>query len=147
MDRCQSEQQLREPQKDRVGQAGRGDRDRDIHKERIMVFDQLTADRIADARATEGEQHFRQTAAQQEGESTARERRREAELRWTVQPVNMLDVVKRCVKLCAGHEDALRREVRDELLETVQLRGIDAGVREAERLRHALLAIEAVIRE
>ena len=61
--------------------------------------------------------------------------------------MNMLDVVEFRMQFSARLVNPLRGKIRDEMLETVQLRGIDAGVREAERLRHALLAIEAVIRE
>ena len=147
MDRREAEQQLGEPKKNRIGQASSRDRDRHVHEERVVMPDQLAADRVADACATEGEQHLRQTAAQQEGESATREGRRETELRWTVEGMDVLDLIELRVKLCTGPVDALRREIHDEMLETIELRGIDARVREAERLRHALLAVEAVIRE
>ena len=98
------------------------------------MLDQLAADRIPDPCAAEGKQHFRQTATQQKRESTAGECRREPQLRRTVQPVDVLDVIEFRMQFSARLVNPLRGKIRDELLETVQLRGVDAGVREAERL-------------
>ena len=141
--RVNGEEQRRQPEQPGIDQARRCDGQRDAAKQRQVPLRQPRADILPDARAQKGQQHFDWPAAEQERERAAGERGCQPQLQGRVAAARLRDLVKLCVQAVRRHIYAVEREALDKALELVELRGVDAGRGQRQRLREAVLAVGA----
>ena len=92
-----------------------------------MFFQHFLADEIADTCAEESANHFDDTAAQQEGESTAGKSRSQPQIESLVVTGHILYLVKDHVELLCGVFSGTFSEAVSEGFHSVDLVGIDAG--------------------
>ena len=141
--RFDGEEQRRQPEQPGIDQARCCDGQRDAAKQRQVPLRQPRADILPDARAQKGQQHFDWPAAEQKREPAAGERGCQPQLQGRVAAARLRDLVKLCVQVVRRHIYAVEREALDKALELVELRSVDAGRGQRQRLREAVLAVGA----
>ena len=137
------EEQRRQPEQPGIDQTRRRDGQRNAAKQRQVPLRQPSAHILPDARTQKGQQHLDRPAAEQKRECAAGERRGRPLLQGRVAAARLRDLVKLCVQIVGRHIHAVEREALDKALELVELRGVDAGCRQRQRLREAVLTVGA----
>ena len=141
--RLDGEEQRRQPEQPGIDQTCRRNGQGDAAKQRQPPLCQPRAHILPDARAQEGQQHLDRPAAEQECERAAGKRGRQSLLERGVAGGCLCDLVELGVQVVRGHVHAVEREALDKALELVELRGVDAGCRQRQRLGEAVLAVGA----
>ena len=137
------EEQRRQPEQPGIDQTRRRDGQRNAAKQRQVPLRQPSAHILPDARTQKGQQHLDRPAAEQKRECAAGERRGRPLLQGRVAAARLRDLVKLCVQIVGRHIHAVEREALDKALELVELSGVDAGCRQRQRLREAVLTVGA----
>ena len=107
-----------------------------------MVLGQFASQEITDSGSQEGENHFVQIATQKKGEAATRQSGGKAESNRRVKSVELLDLVKLCMKLFSGQVLAVFWKLMDKTLQTIQLGSIDSCIGQTQRLRKTVVSIE-----
>ena len=137
------EEQRCQPEQPGIDQTRRSDGQGDAAKQRQVPLRQPRADILPNACAQKGQQHLDRPAAEQKREPAAGKRGCQSQLQRGIAAACLRDLVQLGVQVVRGHVHAVEREALDKALKLVKLRGVDAGCRQRQRLREAVLTVGA----
>ena len=137
------EEQRCQPEQPGIDQTRRRDGQRNAAKQRQVPLRQPSAHILPDACAQKGQQHLDRPAAEQKREPAAGKRGCQSQLQRGIAAACLRDLIQLGVQVVRGHVHAVEREALDKALKLVELRGVDAGCRQRQRLREAVLTVGA----